>query len=72
MLLDTYAPLKRVNKYKLKFKSKPWMTLILQKSISVRKKLLKDFIYKKDPVLKDEFYTDWKNYRNLLSNLMKK
>ena len=23
MLLDTYAPLKRVNKYKLKFKSKP-------------------------------------------------
>ena len=72
MLLDTYAPLKRVNKYKLKFKSKPWMTLILQKSISVRKKLLKDLIYKKDPVLKDKFYTNWKNYRNLLSNLMKK
>ena len=23
MLLDTYAPLKRINKYKLKFKSKP-------------------------------------------------
>ena len=28
MLLDTYAPLKRTNKYKLKFKSKPWITLI--------------------------------------------
>ena len=27
MLLDTYAPLKRINKYKLKFKSNPWMTL---------------------------------------------
>ena len=27
MLLDTYAPLKRVNKYKLKFKSKPWIIL---------------------------------------------
>ena len=27
MLLDTYAPLKRINKYKLKFKSKPWITL---------------------------------------------
>ena len=26
MLLDTYAPLKRINKYKLKFKSKPWIT----------------------------------------------
>ena len=31
MLLDTCAPLKRINKYKLKFKSKPWITLGLQK-----------------------------------------
>ena len=30
MLLDTYAPLKRINKYKLKFNSKPWITLGLQ------------------------------------------
>ena len=36
-LLDTYAPLKRINKYKLKFKSKPWITLGLQKSISLKK-----------------------------------
>ena len=27
MLLDTYVPLKRINKYKLKFKSKPLITL---------------------------------------------
>ena len=39
MLLDTYAPLKRVKKCKLKFKSKPWITLGLQKSISVKNKL---------------------------------
>ena len=26
MLLGTYAPLRKVNKYKLKFKSKPWIT----------------------------------------------
>ena len=25
MLLDTYASLKRINKYKLKFRSKPWI-----------------------------------------------
>ena len=37
MLLDTYAPLKKINKYKLKFKSKPGITLGLQKSISVKK-----------------------------------
>ena len=35
MLLDTYAPLKRINKYKLKFKPKPCITLSLQRSISV-------------------------------------
>ena len=57
MLLDTYAPLKRINKYRLKFKSKPWITLGLQKSISVKEKLLTNFINKKDPVLKDEFHT---------------
>ena len=30
MLFHTYAPLKRINKYKLKFKSNPWITLGLQ------------------------------------------
>ena len=72
MLLDTYAPLKRVKKYKLKFKSKPWITLGLQKSISVKNKLLTNFINKKDPILKEEFHTNYKKYRNLLSTLMKK
>ena len=72
MLLDTYPPLKRINKYKMKFKCKPWITLGLQKSISVKNKLLKNFINKKDPVLKEEFHTNYKIYRNLLSTLMKK
>ena len=31
--------LKKINKYKLKFKSKPWITGGLQKSISVKNKL---------------------------------
>ena len=39
-LLDTYALLKRINKYKLKFKCKPWITLGLQKSMSMRKNSL--------------------------------
>ena len=70
--LDIYAPLKRINKYKLKFKSKPWITLGLQKSMSAKNKLLKNFINKKDPALKEEFHTKYKIYRNLLSTLMKK
>ena len=72
MLLDTYALLKIFGKYKLKFKFKPWITLGLQKSISVKNKLLKNFINKKYPVLKKEFHTNYKNYRKLLYTLMKK
>ena len=37
-----------------------------------RKGLLTNFINKKDPVLKEEFHTKYKKYRNLLSTLMKK
>ena len=35
MCLDTYAPLKIINKYNMRFMSKPWITLALQKSKSV-------------------------------------
>ena len=72
MLLGTYAPLKRIKKYKFKFKSKPWITLGLQKSISVKNKLFVNFINKKDPILKEEFHTNYKKYRNLISTLMKR
>ena len=63
---------KKINKFKLKLKSKPWITLGLQKSIFVKNKLLTNFINKKDPILKEEFHTNYKKYRNLLSTLMKK
>ena len=72
MLLDNYAPLIRINKYEVKFKSKPWITLDLQKSISLKKKLFTNFINKKNPILIEEFRTNYKRYRNLLSTLMKK
>ena len=52
MLLNTYAPLKGISKYKLK---KPWITLGLQKSLSVTNKLFTSFINNKDPILKEEF-----------------
>ena len=72
MLWDTYVPLKIIDKYKLKFKSKPWITLGLLTSISVKNKLLTNVINKKDLVLKEEFHTKYKKYKNLLSTLMKK
>ena len=35
-ILDIHAPYKKVSKYKLRFKLKPWITLALQKSVSVK------------------------------------
>ena len=46
-ILDKYAPLKKLSKYKLKFKTKPWITIALQKSNSIKNKLFSDFINKK-------------------------
>ena len=64
--------LKKINKYKLKFWSKPWITTGLQKSISVKNKFLTNFIKKKDPAKKAELHLQYKNHRNLLSTLLKK
>ena len=75
ILLDVYAPLKRIDvelKYKLRFKSKSWTTLGLQKSISVKNKLLTKFINMKGPLLKEETHIEYKNCKSLLSTLMKK
>ena len=72
MLLDTYVPFKRINKYKVKFKSKPWITLGLQKSMSVKNKLLTNFFNKEETILNEKFPTKYKKYKNLYSTLMKK
>ena len=40
--------------------------------MSVKNKLLTNFINKKDPILKEECHTNYKKHRNLLSTLMKK
>ena len=44
----------------------------MQKSISVKNKLLTNFINKKDPILNEQFHINYKKYRNLLSTLLKK
>ena len=47
MLLDAYAPLKRISKFKLKFNCKPWIALRLQKSISVKTNYLQSSLIKR-------------------------
>ena len=38
----------------------------------MKNELLRNFINEKDPILKEEFHSNYKKYRNLLSTLMKK
>ena len=40
-LRDKQASFKRISRYKLKFKTKPWVTAALQKSISIKMSYLK-------------------------------
>ena len=70
-ILDTHAPLKNVNQYKLKFKTNPWIAPALQKSISFKNNLIKQFITAKDPQIKEKYHKEYKDYRNQLSTILK-
>ena len=71
-ILDKHVPLKKFSIYKLKFKTKHWITAALQKSISTSKKLFSNFINKKYLIQKTELRIKYKSYRNMLSTLMEK
>ena len=70
-IFDVHVPLKKVNKYKLKFKTKPWITPALEKSISIKNNLLKKIITAKDSQVKETHRKEYKEYRNILSTILK-
>ena len=72
LLLDQYAPYKKVSKYKLKFRNKPWLSKGLQTSIQIKNSFFKKYIKAKDELTKSRLHEKYKNYRNLLSTLIKK
>ena len=61
-----------MNKYKLKFRSKPCITTGLQKSISVKNKFLTDFIKKKDLLKKQNFNCNTKPQKPIVNPFEKK
>ena len=70
-ILNIPASYKKVNKYKLRFKIKPWITMELQKSICVKNSLLKKLINSNDSQTKEYLHTRYKDYENILSALLK-
>ena len=69
---DIHVPYKKVNKYKLRFKIKPWITPALQKSTSVKKFILKKFVNCSDSQTKEHLHTRYKDYRNPLPTILKR
>ena len=58
--MDKHNPLKKVNKYKLQFKTKPWITSAHQQSISIKNNLLKKFVTAEDPQIKERYHKEYK------------
>ena len=52
-LLTNFVSFKKINKHKLKFQWKPWITTGFQKSISVKDKFVTNFIKKMNPTKKN-------------------
>ena len=71
-ILDKHAPIKKINKYEPKFKTTSWITPALQKFISIKNKIFKNYIKKEDLSQKNELHNDYKIYRNCNSILMKR
>ena len=55
-LLDKHAPYRKLNKYKLKLKTKPWITPAIQKSMLIKNNLFRKYIKLSDPLTKQEVH----------------
>ena len=53
-ILDLYPPLKKISKQKIKFTNKSWITLGIQKPISIKNHPLTKYIKLSDVTLKNE------------------
>ena len=65
-------PLAKSKKKKLRLRFKPWITLGLQKSISIKNSLFSKFIKSNDINQRNEMHIKYKQYRNLISTLLKR
>ena len=72
ILLEAYAPLKKLNKKELEFLTKPWITQGLQNSIKNKNNIYSKLVKCKNQNLKEFYHNNYKTYRNLLSTLFKR
>ena len=70
-LCGKHAPYRKLSQYKLKLKTKPWITPAMQKLILIKANLFKKYIKLSDPLIKQEVHLKYKCYRNLLLTIFK-
>ena len=70
-LLDKHIPLKKMSKKQYKQQFKPWITSGICKSISIRDKLLKQYINCKVNTYKTTIHINYKQYRNSIVKLIR-
>ena len=68
-LINSHAPLKKLNKKQRKFQQKPWVTKGIQNAVEKKNRLFKKYI--KYDINKNIFHQEYKTYGNSLSNLLK-
>ena len=66
-IIDKHAPVEKLSKKQIKFKSKPWITKGIKISITTKNKLFKRYIKTKN----NDHQSEYKKYRNKLSKLLK-
>ena len=71
-LSEKHVPLKQITKTEGKTKSRPWIRTGILRSIQNKNKIFSKFCKVKDQEQKDLQQQQFKNYRNILSNLTKK
>ena len=71
-LLDTHAPFKKLNKKERKFLTRTWITQGLQNSIKKKNNIYSKFVKCKNKIMKELYHKNYKNYRNILSTLLKR
>ena len=71
-LIDEMAPMKKLTAKEIGLKQRPWITTGLLKSMSSRDKLYKDFVAEKDPLLRSEKFTSYKQKRNMVTTLLRR
>ena len=69
-LINSHAPLKKLNKKQRKFQQKPWVTKGIQNTIEKKNRLFKKYIKYGDSN-KNIFHEEYKTYKNSLSTVLK-